>query len=138
MKARVKGTTEWDDFDPIFNRDGFHGFIRSKWFEENKDKDEYGLFPLPNYPLEMMEFPLDNERRWEDIRVNASIAAMAKLMPDHRYDYNTPYFREYDEKVRKQQLVVATKAVGYANALVDELKRTAVKDETDENLCLTK
>ena len=137
MKARIKGTTEWDDFDPIFNRDGFSGFIRSKWFEENKGKDEYGLFP-PSYPLEMMEFPLDNERRWEDIRVNASIAAMAKLMPDHIYDCNTHYFREYDEKVRKQQIVVATKAVGYANALVDELKRTAVKDETDENLCLTK
>lgn len=137
MKARIKGTIEWDDFDPIFNRDGFHGFIRSKWFEENEDKDEYGLFP-PNYPLEMLEFPLDNERRWEDIRVNASIAAMAKLMPDHIYDYNTHYVCEYDEKVIKQQIVVATKAVGYANALVDELKRTAVKDEADDNLCLTK
>ena len=45
MKARIKGTTEWDDLDPIFNRDGFHGFIRSEWFEENKDKDEYGLPP---------------------------------------------------------------------------------------------
>lgn len=50
MKARIKGTTEWDDFDPIFNRDGFCGFIRSKWFEENKDKDEYGLFP-PELPI---------------------------------------------------------------------------------------
>lgn len=137
MKARIKGNTEWDDFDPIFNRDGFQGFIRSKWVEENKDKDEYGLFP-PNYPLEMMEFPLDNERRWEDIRVNASIAAMAKLMPDHLYDNQTHYVCEYDEKVRKQQIVVAAKAVGYANALVDELKRTAVKDESDENHCLTK
>lgn len=137
MKARIKGTTEWEDFDPIFNRDGFLGFIRSKWFEENKDKDEYGLFS-PNYPLEMMEFPLDIERRWEDIRVNASIAAMVKLMPDHLYYNKTHYVCEDDEKVRKQQIVVATKAVGYANALVDELKRTAVKDETDENLCLTK
>lgn len=137
MKARIKGTTEWDDFDPIFNRDGFYGFIRQKWFEENKDKDEHGLFP-PSYPLEMMEFPLDNERRWEDIRVNASIAAMAKLMPDHLYDNKTHYVLEYDEKVRKQQKLVATKAVGYANALVDELKRTAAKDETDENLSLTK
>lgn len=130
MKARIKGTTEWDDFDPIFNRDGFRGFIRSKWFEENKDKDEYGLIP-PNYPLEMMEFPQDYESRWEDIRVNASIAAMAKLMPDHLYDFKTHYVCEADEKVRKQQKVVATKAVGYANALVDELKRTAARCEKE-------
>lgn len=34
--------------------------------------------------------------------------------------------------------MVARASVDYANALVDELKRTAVKDETDENHCLTK
>lgn len=34
--------------------------------------------------------------------------------------------------------LVARASVDYANALVDELKRAAEKDETDENHCLTK
>lgn len=135
MKARIKGTTGWDDFDPIFNRDGFHGFIRSKWFEENKDKDEYGLFP-PNYPLEMLEFPLDNERRWEDIRVNATIEISKALIS------NTNIVELVESKMYKADLsleqMVARASVDYANALVDELKRTVVKDESDENLYLTK
>lgn len=135
MKARIKGTTEWDDFDPIFNRDGFHGFIRTKWFEDNKDKDGYGLFP-PNYPLEILEFPQDDERRLEDFRNKAALEISKALIS------NTNIVELVESKMYKAHLsieqMVARASVDYANALVDELKRPAVKDETDENLCLTK
>lgn len=137
MKARIKGECEMREFTPLFSSKGFIGFVDARWYEAHKEKQS-DMDVIAPYPMELLVFEEDEKRRLEDIRVNASIAAMAKLMPDHLYDNKTHYVCEYDEKVRKQQIVVATKAVGYANALVEELRRTAVKDETDENHCLTK
>ena len=112
MKARVKGTYEWLDFEPtaLQNTEFItEGYLCIKTGEVYKKED---LVFLDEYKDTLNVMPLKSID-WQDVRERASIAAMQAMLScgDGAFSYDG----RYDD--------IAKSAVGYANALVKELKK---------------
>ena len=135
MKARIKGECEMREFTPLFSSEGFIGFVDARWYEAHKEKQS-GMDVIAPYPIELLIFEEDEKQRLEDFRNKATLEISKALIS------NTNIVELLESKMYKADLsleqMVARASVDYANALVDELRRTTVKDETVENHCLTK
>ena len=135
MKARIKGECEMREFTPLFGHEGFMGFVDASWYEAHKEKQS-DMDVIAPYPMELLIFEEDEKQRLEDFRNKAALEISKALISNTNID-EIVKSAMYKTHLSIEQMV-ARASVDYANALVDELKRTAVKDETDENLCLTK
>lgn len=128
MKARIKGECEMREFTPLFSSKGFMGFVDTSWYEAHKEKQS-DMDVIAPYPMELLIFEEDEKQRLEDFRNKAALE-ISKALISNANIVETLESTMYKTHLSIEQMV-ARASVDYANALVDELKRTAARCEKE-------
>lgn len=135
MKARIKGTTEWDDFTPMFNSSGeLMCFVRTSQIQRKTNECGWQVCEWPN---EMMVFPEDVQEDnftkidWEQRRYEAAKDAMAAMLASPAL---LEVVTQKDEVLGSSfQDRVARKALDYACALTGMLKQLKSMEDGEED-----
>lgn len=111
MKAKIRKTGEivdiicYNHYSTIRSHQDYVSYIDSKGVEHDRES--------LNYYWDFEPFETAEDEHWQDVRERAAIAAMGQLIGmgrDDGYKYSTSEVANY--------------AVGYANALIEELKKS--------------